>query len=155
MSYKKNLFYVIVYTFPFFFSLSSFGQSEKDEVSETIQQLFDGMRKGDSTMVREVMAPEARLLTVVEKEGKVSLHETSVEKFIQAIGSPHEEIWDERITAYEINIDDRLATAWIPYQFYLGKNFSHCGVNAFQLYKSQEGWKIMEIADTRRKADCL
>lgn len=155
MRFKKNLFHIIVYSIPFFLSLSSYGQSEKENVTKAIQQFFEGMRQGDSTLVRAVMAPQARLLTIIEKDGIVSLQEVSVEKFIQAVGSPHEEIWDERITAYDIKIDDRLASAWTPYQFYLGTNFSHCGVNAFQLYKSEEGWKIMEIADTRRKTGCL
>ncbi|WPP50859.1 nuclear transport factor 2 family protein [Catalinimonas niigatensis] len=155
MRYKKNLLRIIIYSLPLFLSLASYGQSEKEEVIKTIEQLFEGMRQGDSTMVRAAMAPQARLLTIIEKDGIVSLQEVSLEKFIQAVGIPHDEIWDEKITAYDIKIDDRLASAWTPYQFYLGKNFSHCGVNAMQLYKSQDGWKIMEIADTRRKTNCL
>lgn len=155
MRYKKNLLRIIIYSLPLFLSLASYGQSEKEEVIKTIEQLFEGMRQGDSTMVRAAMAPQARLLTIIEKDGIVSLQEVSIEKFIQAVGIPHDEIWDEKITAYDIKIDDRLASAWTPYQFYLGKNFSHCGVNAMQLYKSQDGWKIMEIADTRRKTNCL
>jgi hypothetical protein len=47
-----------------------------------------------------------------------------------------------------------MATAWTPYKFYLDKTFSHCGVNAFQLFKSENGWKIISILDTRRKEPC-
>lgn len=153
--YKKNLLPIILICFTIFLALPSYAQSEQEkEVIATIEQLFEGMRKGDSTLVGKIFAPEARLLTIVAKEGEIDLHESSIEKFIQAIGTPHEELWDERISSYEIRMDDRLATAWTPYQFYLGETFSHCGVNAFHLYKSNEGWKIIEIVDTRRKTDC-
>ncbi|MEQ9442241.1 MAG: nuclear transport factor 2 family protein [Cyclobacteriaceae bacterium] len=130
-------------------------QSAKEAVQKTIEQLFDGMRSADSAMVRQAFAPQARMLTIVEQSGSVSLQEGSLSRFLEAIGTPHEETWDERIGSYEIHIDDNLATAWTPYQFYRGATFSHCGVNAFQLYRSDEGWKIIQVTDTRRKEDCV
>ncbi len=127
--------------------------SPEDEVIQTIQQLFDGMRKGDSTMVRSVFYENVRLLTIVN-ENEPILHEGSVDKFVEAVGTPHEEIWDERIGKYEVRIDGDLASVWTPYTFYLGNELSHCGVNAFQLFRNKEGWKIIQITDTRRKTGC-
>lgn len=137
-----------------FVSTHAQAQDDKTLVINTIKQFFDGMRQGDSSMVSAIMAPEARLLTVVEKEGKVMLPEVTVERFLSAVGSPHEAVWDERIGSYDVRIDDRLASVWTTYKFYLGEEFSHCGVNAFQLYKSYNGWKILEITDTRRVDNC-
>lgn len=153
--YKKNIFYIILF---FLVPLSSqpacAQETEEKEVINTIQQLFEGMRTGDTLLIDNIFAPHAQLLTVIEKEGEVSLQEVSLDRFMAAVASPHEEVWDERITSYEIKIDDRLASAWTPYKFYLGKKFSHCGVNAFQLYKDDAGWKILVITDTRRLQDC-
>jgi hypothetical protein len=48
-----------------------------------------------------------------------------------------------------------MAMAWVPYSFFLGDTFSHCGVNAMLLVRSREGqWRIQSILDTRRKEDC-
>jgi hypothetical protein len=47
-------------------------------------------------------------------------------------------------------VDGPLATAWMDYTFHVGERFSHCGVNAFQLFRSDDGWQIIQIADTRR-----
>lgn len=34
-------------------------------------------------------------------------------------------------------------------------DFSHCGIDAFQLFKDDKGeWKITQIVDTRRKEGC-
>ncbi len=48
-----------------------------------------------------------------------------------------------------------MANAWTPYEFWYNGNFSHCGVNSFQLIKKDEKWKIIYLVDTRRKEGCL
>jgi SnoaL-like domain len=54
----------------------------------------------------------------------------------------------------EIKIDANMAMAWTPYKFYIGENFSHCGVNLFTLVKLEQDWKIVNIIDTRRRQGC-
>ena len=130
----------------------SAGTTQDADVKKVIQQLFDGMRKGDSSLVRGAFYKGARLQTAAtSKEGKPVLRDESIDGFVKAVGTPHKEVWDERLSGYEIKIDDNLAIAWTPYEFYLDGKFSHRGVNVFQLFKSENGWKIISIADTRRK----
>jgi hypothetical protein len=50
--------------------------------------------------------------------------------------------------------DGDLAEVWASYAFYIGKTFSHCGVDSFQLLKEETGWKIIHLNYTRRKNDC-
>ena len=38
--------------------------------------------------------------------------------------------------------------------FYVGDDMSHCGEDAFQLARTNVGWKIIAIADTRRNEEC-
>lgn len=47
-----------------------------------------------------------------------------------------------------------LATVWAPYAFYLDGRLSHCGVNAFQLIRRPQGWRIVSLIDTRRTEGC-
>ena len=77
-----------------------------------------------------------------------------MDKFVRAVGRPHDEVWDEKIWSLDIHIDGNLATAWTGYTFYIDKTMSHCGVNAFHFFKSKEGWKITQITDTRRRNNC-
>lgn len=125
--------------------------TEEAAIKATIQQLFDGMRKGDSTMVGAVFHPTARLQSVFKnKEGKVVVKTDAISGFVKSIGTPHPEVYDERLLSYEIRIDEQMATAWTPYEFYVGDKFSHAGVDAFQLAKTEKGWQIIQITDTRR-----
>lgn len=129
-------------------------QTPEQEVRATVQRLFDGMRAGDSTAVRSVFHPSARLLTAGVRDGRPALQESTVDPFVAAVGTPHDQVWDERIWDLEVRVDDNLATAWMKYAFYLGDRFSHCGVNAFQLFRAPEGWKIILLTDTRRREGC-
>lgn len=122
-------------------------------VEETVRDLFDAMREADSASARALFHPDARLSGPVEKEGEVLLRSSPVGGFVEAIGGAEEE-WDERISGLEVRVDGRLATAWMDYVFYLGDELSHCGVNAVQLYRSGDGWRIFQIADTRRTEGC-
>ena len=125
-------------------------------VRVVIDQLFDGMRAGDSTMVRETFHPEARLQSafVRAETGKPVLRINSVDGFVTAVGLPRGETWDERIWDVDIVVDGHLAQAWMNYAFFVGETFSHCGVNALHLHHDGAVWKITQITDTRRQEGC-
>lgn len=133
-------------------SLSASIQEEGREVRETIDALFDGMRDGDSDAVRAIFHEEARLQTALGPDDATNLRSTSVDEFVEAVGQPRDEVWDERTWDVEVRVDGSLASAWVPYAFYLGDEFSHCGVNAVQLVRHTDGWKIHQLTDTRREA---
>jgi hypothetical protein len=122
----------------------------EQEVRQVVERMFNGMRTGDTTMVRSVFHPQARLQSTSVRQGVPTLRTDSIDAFIRFIGTPHTEVYDERISNVQIRVDGELATAWMDYAFYRGTQFSHCGVNAFQLFRSPDGWKIIQVADTRR-----
>lgn len=137
------------------FTVAAQQSTEEKAVIATIQQLFDGMRQSDSSLVRAAFHPEARLQSaVINQEGQPVLHEGDLDKFAMQIGTPHDQVFDEKIWSYEVKIDGRLASVWTEYTFYLGEKLSHCGVNAFHLFKGENGWKITQVTDTRRRDNC-
>lgn len=129
--------------------------AQRAQVIQVIQQLFDGMRAGDSSLVSSVFDQKASMYTTFyDPDGHPQLRKGSLANFLKAIGTPHEAVWDERIWSYDVQIDQTMASVWTPYTFFAGEDFSHCGVNSFQLYKSSEGWKIIHIMDTRQREGC-
>lgn len=127
----------------------------EEDVRQIVLSVFEGMRTGDSTMVSAAFSKEAHLYTVVRnKEGETVLHEGSLQKFLNAIGSPRDQVWNELVWDMEIRIDEGFAQVWTPYAFYLDNQFSHCGVDAFHLVETSAGWKIFQITDTRKKQGC-
>lgn len=140
-----------------FFSWTASAQlAEENEIKKVIDQLFTGMRSSDTALLAHAFAPGAILQTIIQKkDGSTVVRTDEVSGFISSIGKPHKEIYDERISYGNIEIDANLAAVWTPYQFFVGTTFSHCGVNSFQLVKLDGKWKIQYLIDTRRKEGCL
>ena len=130
--------------------------TDEQKAKDVIAQLFKGMELGDSAMVHRCFMPEVTMATVkINKEGGAVLsRESDLSGFLKAIGTPrpeklYEEIWD-----VEVSIDGMFAQVWCDYAFYLGNKFSHCGVDAFHLFKDGAKWKIFHLADTRKSVGC-
>ena len=119
------------------------------------ESVFDAMRKRDTVMLKAAFAPDARLTTaVVGRDGAPRITSEKLESFVAALAQPSADVWDEKTFKPEVRIDGNLATVWMEYDFYAGTKFSHCGVDAFQLAKFADGWKIVALADTRRREGC-
>ena len=125
-------------------------------VMAVITRLFDGMRKSDSSMVRSVFDSRVRMITVTSRGGvRRTTVENGADNFVKAVGTPHADVWDERIANEKVFIDGDLASVWLDYAFFAGAKFSHCGVDHFLLVRGEGGaWSILELADTRRTTGC-
>ena len=126
------------------------------QVREVIGRLFLGMQKGDSALVHSTFARQVTMATVLrdKSDTPVLQRESSIDGFLKAVGTPHTEVWNEEIWDLKVQLDGDFAQAWCDYAFYITNTFSHCGVDAFQLHKAKNGWKIFHLADTRRKSGC-
>ena len=45
-------------------------------------------------------------------------------------------------------VQDRVAQVWMPYDLYVGSTWSHCGVDAFTLMKSEGHWRVAALTYT-------
>ena len=134
--------------------------SPEAEVRAVIDRMFDAMRRGDAAAMGTTFHPTARLQSVgvSRQTNEPVLRSDSIAAFLRVVGTPHTEVYDERISDVQIRVDGNFATAWMNYSFYTVNNgtdqLSHCGVNAFQLFRGTDGWKIIQITDTRRREGC-
>ena len=126
------------------------------EVKKTIETFFEAFHKGDTTLLKSTLADKVVLQTTfINKEGKTQLVEEEVSKLITTIGTrPADQKWEEKLLDYQIKVDGAMANAWTPYEFWFNGQFSHCGVNSFQLFNDNGTWKIIYLIDTRRRQDC-
>lgn len=127
----------------------------EDSVRAVVVRLFDGMRTRDSAAVRAAFAPGARLQSaLVRQDGTPVLREDSLDTFVRAVGEPSDVTWDEQLDAVHVRIDGPVAVVTADYTFFAGPRLSHCGIDAFQLFRGPEGWKIFQLTDTRRRTGC-
>lgn len=130
-------------------------QSAEDSVKAIVNQLFEGMKTANATLVKGAFADSAVLQTIARsREGKTIIRNEEVSAFADFVGKQKQGAADERIQFETIKIDGPLAIVWTPYKFYYNGQFSHCGVNSFQLVRFNGQWKIQYLIDTRRKDQC-
>jgi len=131
-------------------------QTAVDSVKATIDKMFRLMKSGlGLDMLHECFADSAIMQTIQrDKNGGTIVKDERVVDFAQLIGTMPTNTADERITYDVVKVDGPLAVAWTPYKFYYNGQFSHCGVNSFQLVRFSGVWKIQYLIDTRRKQGC-
>jgi len=129
-------------------------QSSEDSVKSAVNQLFTAMKNADSALLVSSFADSAILQTIVDKNGKVEIKTEAISGFAQQVGKMQKGSLDERIQFDVVRIDGALAIVWAPSKFYFKGNFSHCGVDSFQLVRVNGKWKIQYLVDTRRSQGC-
>ncbi len=131
-------------------------QSAEDSVRAVINNLFTGMKSGDAVLLKKCFADSMVLQTISRnKDGQLIVKNEDPAGFIDFVSKETPGNADERITFDVVKVDGPLAIAWTPYSFYYKGQFSHCGVNSFQLVRFNGEWKIQYLIDTRRKQGCV
>jgi hypothetical protein len=128
--------------------------ADEAAVLEVVTTLFDGMREKDEAKLRSVFHPDARLHSAgQDAAGTPATRESPIDGFIQnVLGS--EAHLDEVTFDEAVEVSGNLAMAWTPYNLFVNDAFQHCGVDAFLMTRSPEGWKILQLADTRTREGC-
>jgi hypothetical protein len=125
------------------------------EVLAVVNRLFDGMRMRDTARMRALFHPGATLVSSSVRNGVPVITTDPIDAWIGSIGKAAPGVvLDERIMNPIVHVEDGLATVWTEYELWVGDRFNHCGVDAMTLGKTEAGWKLLSIADTRRRTGC-
>ncbi|WP_394971646.1 nuclear transport factor 2 family protein [uncultured Croceitalea sp.] len=149
---------IFILTLFFAGSLLSYAQKNDESlVKQVVETFFEGFHKQDSVLMKSVLADEVVLQTTGRnKEGKTLFKNEKIEKLITSITSiPDSVAFEEKLTSWSIQVDRTMANAWVGYEFWINGNFSHCGINSFQMVNFDGEWKIIYLIDTRGREGCL
>jgi hypothetical protein len=144
---------LLVCTFMLMTAATAQAQNDETAVIAVVNQLIDALNRGDSALARTTFHPKARLITFDSRNPAARIEE-SAEGFIQSLGRPRNEKIEERLSNVKTLIDGGLASVWADYKLFVGPRLNHCGVDHFLLVKEVGAWKIIELADTRRREGC-
>ncbi len=124
------------------------------EVYGVVEAFFAGFNAKDTAAMRATLYDDVKLVTTfTNQQGQPSVRVEPVSGLMSAIGGAQGKLF-EKIFVPSIEVEDGLANVWVKYEFYVDDKFSHCGIDSFLLVKTQQGWKIASLADTRRRQGC-
>lgn len=123
-------------------------------VLQVVRDLFDGMREKDEDKLRGVFHADARLhSTQVGPDGSPRTGTSEVDTFIANVLAA-QAMLDEVTFDETVLVSDNLAMAWTPYNLFVDDRFQHCGVDLFNMIRTEEGWKVLQLTDTRTREGC-
>jgi hypothetical protein len=114
---------------------------DKDAVLKVVQSFFDTMTARDVEGARQILQPQGRFHAMRMRDGKPEVRAFSNEEYFADLQSSKQRM-QERIWNPDVRIHGSIATLWAPYDFWIDGKFSHCGIDAFDLIKTEDGWKI-------------
>lgn len=132
-------------------SFSVFSQTDPEDV---IHRFFQAMSDIDTSYLDEVLMDNASLSSAFLVEDNNTIGAGTKDQFIQSIARSKVGELDEQICNLKVDLDGGLANVWMDYTFYYQGKLSHCGVNNFTMALEGMNWKIISLADSRRKTDC-
>jgi hypothetical protein len=142
---KKVLVFVIILINQVFFAQDS-------EIQITIGKFFNAFHQRDSVALKKVCSENLVLHSISESEKGPKFSIQKASDFFKSIAAiPLSMKFEEKILSFKVQVDGSMAHVWTPYEFYVNDKLSHSGVNSFQLFKENDGWKVVYILDTRRR----
>ena len=127
---------------------------DRAQVVAVVQSFFDSMEKADAELARKILMPDARFFSAAERDGKMTVRPSTGEAFIASFSNPNRAKALERMWEPEVRVQGAIAQLWTRYDFHNNGTFSHCGIDAFSLVKTDEGWKIAAAMWTVERTGC-
>ena len=113
--------------------------ADRDAVLKTVQAFFDTMTAKDVEGARKILAPQGRFHAMRMRDGDI--RSFSNEEYFAQLQS-EKRTFRERMWNPEVRVHGPIATVWTPYDFWIDGKFSHCGIDAFDLIKTKDGWQL-------------
>lgn len=152
----KNILILVVFMVlgPSLFPGIGSAQAPEEDVLAVVTSLFDGMRTGDADLLTSLFHPDALMTGTGLRDGSYRVTMNPPTGWIESISSRTGPVLDERIYNPIVEVSGPLASVWTEYDLYVGEEFRHCGVDALTLALTDNGWKIVHLADTRVTNGC-
>ena len=146
---------VIGFVFGLIATASALGQAADDKKAAlaVVNKLFDEMRAANAAGILATGTAENQLVAVRKlKDGKTRVDVINGEAFTKFFTKP--DAVEEVMYAPNVEVSGDWAMVWGRYVFFVGDKISHCGINQFNLVRTDAGWKIANGASTINPGDC-
>jgi hypothetical protein len=125
----------------------------EEEVVAFLTSYYSALSDRDWPLFEAHFLPDGRLVAIwtPPDSSEASTMDVTAAEFVAAApqGPDSREIFEERMTSWEIDVRGSIATAWVAYEARFGDPgdiMEWEGLDAFSLLETAEGWKIISLA---------
>ena len=114
-------------------------EPEEDAVLAIADQALERISAEDSAGLADLMIEEAMIYIGVVTDGIYSVRTRNYE---DVRTNPIEAELEERGWNPTVMVSGTIAMVWYPYDIYVDGEWSHCGIDVFNMIRTNEGWRI-------------
>lgn len=131
--------------------VASAGQDESD-VLAIADKAFERISAEDTVGLTDLMLEETVLFSTALHDGE---YRVQARTYLDERGMTLDRDLEERGFNPVVMVSGPIAMVWYPYDFYLDGEWSHCGVDIFNLVRSNDGWRIASMTwSAEQPPDC-
>ncbi len=132
---------------------SSQESAEREAVLSTVDQFFTAMTERNGNKLRALTVPGSLSIWAANPPESKELNFINYSQMISRFSGEGPELI-ERYWNPTVMIEGNIALFWAPYDFHIDGNFSHCGIDSFQLVKRDGNWLLSNLSWTRQFENC-
>ena len=151
MKKLSTAFFIVV-----LLSVAAFAQKSDDKAAAlaVVTQLFTEMAAANPEGILALHTPTSDLAGVFkQRDGKTRYQAINGEAFSKMF-TDKTKVMREEMYAPNVEVHGDWAMVWGRYVFFNGDKLSHCGINQFNLVRTEGVWKIANGASTIDPTDC-
>lgn len=127
--------------------------TEREAILATIDEFFEAMTARDASQLSALTIQGSLSIWAAnppeEKELNLINYTQMISRFSAEGPVLLERYWDPTVL-----VEGNIAVFWAPYDFHIDGEFSHCGIDSFQLVKREGKWLISNLSWTRQRENC-
>lgn len=128
-----------------------FGKGET-EIREVINLFFKSIEDKDSILMKQTTLDEAQIWRRNSDANPIKQDMRFSRDDLPRMATMPD--LRELALDFEIKVHNGIAVAWVPYEFYVEDQFSHCGIDIFTLFQIDGIWKIVSAAYSIENKSC-
>jgi len=114
----------------------------EDEVLALADQALARISAEDTVGLTDLMLDDATMYSSAFRDGEYHVRRRDAE---EERNTPIEVALDERGFDPVVHVSGPIAMVWYPYDIYVDGEWSHCGVDIFNLVRTNDGWRIAAL----------
>ena len=132
-------------------------QSSADEraILDTVDQFFTALAERDRGLLASITVQGSLNISTSESSsGDQRVRIQNYTQLLNNLGGGEGPALLERYWDPTVLVQRDIAVFWAPYDFHVDGEFSHCGIDSFQLIKREGKWLLTNLSWTVERTGC-
>lgn len=126
--------------------------ADEDDVVAIANQALERITAEDSVGLADLMIEQAMIYIGIVEDGNYSVRTRT---YAETRDRPIEVDLVERGWDPTVLVSGTIAVVWYPYDIYVDGAWSHCGIDIFNMIRTNDGWRIAVLQyNVQQPPDC-